>query len=101
MQGNSGNCLVGIFSIPGCKSCRKLVSKLKQFPSVILKFCVPDFYGNASLFPITEILTRHLFFLRICILHADVHKRVFMTYVRMSTNKESKARVLHANLEIA
>lgn len=24
------------------------------------------------------------------ILHADVHKRVFMTYVRMSTNKESK-----------
>lgn len=26
------------------------------------------------------------------VLHEDVHKRVFMTYLRMSTHKESKAR---------
>ena len=26
-------------------------------------------------------------------LHENVHKRVFMTYVRMSTHKESKVRI--------
>ena len=29
------------------------------------------------------------------VLHENVHKRVFMTYLRMSTHKESKVRLLN------